>query len=228
MSFRFKQFTLHHDQCLMKVGTDGILVGAWANAQNCRFALDIGTGCGLIALMLAQRFPKLYLHAVETHISSARQARKNVSISPFSERIQVIQDTIQAYAQYADQSYDLIVSNPPFFNTGLRRNTARHTDKLPYTDLLNCAKKLLSPEGLFCLILPLEEGLQFIELAKDEGFFLCEKTIVCPKASKKADRLLLAFSFRCKIKHITKNLIIRKENGVYTEIYKKLTETFYL
>ena len=155
-AFQFKQFTIRHDRCAMKVGTDGVLLGAWANAKGKQRILDIGTGSGLIALMLAQRTDAM-ITGIEIDPASATQAQENAAASPWADRLQIVATDIAGYTSY--QAFDLIVSNPPFFNEmllppGAARSQARHTQALTFEALLFHVQRLLSPEGSFCAILP--------------------------------------------------------------------------
>ena len=149
--FSFRQFTIHQDQCAMKVGTDGVLLGAWVNVENAQRILDVGTGTGLIALMCAQRSESV-IDAVEVDRAASEQAAVNCSASPWKDRITVVHDSFQHFAESTAYRYDLIVSNPPFFKNslkpkGLARSLARHDDRLSYESLLYYTVKILEPGG---------------------------------------------------------------------------------
>ena len=157
--FRFKQFTVYQDRCAMKVGTDGALLGAWA--QGGARILDVGTGTGVVALMMAQRFPMAMVHAVEVDPLAAGQANENVVASPFADRVAVQLASLQQWA--ADESngarYDAVVANPPYFQQALRcpdgsRSMARHDVSLSYDDLFACTARLLTPTGVFTVVIP--------------------------------------------------------------------------
>ena len=229
MIFKFKQFDIRQKDSLMKVGTDSILLGAWAKEEQSKYILDIGTGTGVIALMLAQRYPKAHIDAVEIDDASALEAKENARHSPFAERVNVVHTSIQKFAENTVRQYDLVVSNPPFFNAGAARNSARHTMSLSHEELLFFAKKLLSKDGHFCLILPLVEGEQCIETAKHHGLYLNRKIKVKPKLSKPVERLLLRFSNTQK-NAVEDILIIEKDSRerAYTDAFKELTSDFYL
>ena len=237
-TFRFKQFKIEQDKCAMKIGTDGVLLGAWADVAQASSILDIGTGTGILALMAAQRHSTALIHAVELETDAYQQAKDNVAESPWKERIKVIHRSIQEYAkQPLIDRYDAIISNPPFFeveaNTAIQdsaRRHARNTSALTFSDLLDCVQLLLAAEGIFSLVLPLQEGLYFIKLAKEKGFFLKRKVEVIPRMGKAANRLLIEL-----VKYATKEtrttLIIRnegKEYHDYTEGYVLLLKDFYL
>ncbi|MEM1220603.1 MAG: methyltransferase, partial [Bacteroidota bacterium] len=186
--FRFKKFSVAQDRCKMKVGTDGVLLGAWTRVQDHEKALDIGTGTGLIALILGQRSEQLQIVGVEIDRDSCEQAADNFRAAPWSDRLQIIDGSVQDYARDTPEQYDLIVSNPPFFTGGTisdsqDRNDVRHTIKLSHADLLRSVQKLLSSRGCFNIILPLIEGLRFIELAETYNLRLSRRQEVRPKAS---------------------------------------------
>ncbi len=231
--FYFKQFTVQQDRCAMKIGTDGVLLGAWAEVTGARQVLDIGTGSGVIALMLAQRAEKALIHAVEVDEDAYGQACENVQAAPWAGRMSVFHAAIQDYVQTSGQQYDLIVSNPPFFSGGTfsasqDRNSVRHTVKLPHGDLLQAVRKLLSPEGSFCVILPLIEGLRFAELAQDYHLFCTKITEVRPKADKPVERLLMQFQRNSRPLLKDSLVVQHEERNDWTEEYIKLTGAFYL
>jgi tRNA1Val (adenine37-N6)-methyltransferase len=235
-SFTFKHFRIDQDQCTMKVGTDGVLLGAWADVSNTKMLLDIGTGTGVIAIMLAQRTLNtegVKVHAVEIDPFAASQAKENMEKCPFSERLGSVNDSIQSFAKSVSLQYDLIVSNPPFFTGGTfssnqDKTNVRHTVKLPHGDLLQATRSLLAKDGKFCVILPLIEGLRFIDIAKTYGFYCTKKTEVFTLADKAVERLLL--QFESKNKETETDVLImlnsQKRND-YTDAYKELTKDFY-
>jgi tRNA1Val (adenine37-N6)-methyltransferase len=235
-SFTFKQFRIDQDQCTMKVGTDGVLLGAWADVSNTNLLLDIGTGTGVIAIMLAQRTMNtegVKVHAVEIDPFAAFQAKENMENSPFFERLGSVNDSIQSFAKSVSLQYDLIVSNPPFFTGGTfssnqDKTNVRHTVKLPHGDLLQATRTLLAKEGKFCVILPLLEGLRFIDIARTYGFYCTKKTEVYTLSDKAIERLLLQFELTDK-EILVDSLIMlnsQKRND-YTDAYKELTKDFY-
>src|SRR5665647_1869930 len=176
--FSFKQFTVFHHLCAMKVGIDGVLLGSWASVENPESVLDIGTGMGLIALMIAQRC-NAEIDAIDNDENAVIQAKENVSNSPWPGRIHVSGISLQDLAKNPFQLYDLIVSNPPFFINSTKtpddnRTMARHTDSLSHEELIENATLLLKPTGRICIILPVNEGLHCIEFALDKGLF-CTK-----------------------------------------------------
>ncbi len=230
--FYFKKFTVHQDRCAMKIGTDGVLLGAWADTTAVRSALDVGTGTGVIAIMLAQRSREARIKAVEIDREAYEQARQNMALSPWAQRLEAVHGAVQEFARTSRERFDLIVSNPPFFSGGTfsnnhDRNQVRHTIKMPHGDLLAAVRTLLAPEGTFGLILPLIEGLRFVELAESYHLYCIRQTEVKPKASKPVERLLLQFS-RQPADMIRDRLIIQEESGEWTKEYRQLTGDFYL
>jgi len=231
--FYFKQFTIEQDRCAMKVGTDGVLLGAWADVSNAQSVLDIGTGSGVIAIMLAQRAQQASIDAVEVDEDAYNQALENVEACPWNERLSVVHASIQDYANEGTHQYDLIVSNPPFFSGGTfsasqDRNSVRHTVKLPHGDLLQAARKLLSKTGRFCVVLPLIEGLRFAELAQTYHLFCTRMTEVRPKADKPVERLLMEFQQDERPVQKDSLVIQHEERNDWTEAYIELTGAFYL
>ena len=227
--FRFKQFTVFHDQCAMKVGTDGVLIGAWTDCSQAERILDVGTGSGLIALMLAQR-SKALIDALDIDENACIQAKYNVENSTFRERIQVIQSDFNHFN--TDHKYDLIVSNPPYFVNSLpapdrQRNMARHNHTLSFETLLKKSVTLLTEKGKIALILPYDAENQIQFLAENNGLFLYRKTIVCPKPDTNPKRILLEYA-KVKASSEVSELYIEKEQHVYSEEFRQLIEEFYL
>ena len=232
--FQFKQFSIEQDKCAMKVGTDGILLGAWADVDGASTVLDIGAGTGLIAIMLAQRSPSADIHAVEIDEQACAQAASNMANSPWGERLKAIHSSIQDYAKLSPYRYDLIVSNPPFFSGGTFSNSqdktsVRHTVKMPHGDLLVAVRTLLSGLGKFCAVLPNMEGLRFIEMAKRYGIYCTKMTAVKPLQDKSVERLLLQFE-KLEKDLVNNELVIQKgaDANNWTEDFVKLTGAFYL
>jgi len=232
--FEFKQFKIYQDKSLMKVGTDGVLLGAWADISHSRHILDIGAGSGVIAIMLAQRAPEGMITAVEIDEQTAEQAKENMAASPFSERLRCISGSIQDFSAQSPTKFDLIVSNPPFFTGGTfshshSRNSIRHTVKLSHTDLLRSVNKLLDPNGRFCVILPYIEGLRFIEIATQARLHLTRSLQVISKEGKPIERLLLQFEYTQKPMEEASLVILHPEGrNNWTDDYIRLTGDFYL
>ena len=232
--FQFKQFTIHQERCTMKVGTDGVLLGAWARVEGVGKILDIGAGTGIIAIMAAQRAPEAMVDAVEIDEAAFLQSRENMAGCPWADRLQVFHLSIKDFVQSTDTSYDLILSNPPFFTGGTfspedGRNDVRHTIKLSHGDLLGAVRQLLSPQGRFGLILPYIEGLRFRELAENYHIYCTRMTEVRSKTGKPIERLLMEFSPQMPDQIEQTNLVIQHEGtNNWTEEYKSLTGDFYL
>lgn len=229
--FRFKHFLIKQESAAMKVGTDGVLLGAWVDVDNVNSALDIGTGSGVIALMIAQR-SNATIHAVEIDEASALQAKHNFENSPWGNRISIDHLSLQAFASKSENKFDLIVSNPPYFNKSLKspsaeRTLTRHTDELPNSDLLDGVKKLLAPEGRFCAILPYTEGNILIAEAVNYSLYCNRKLFVQTRPEKPIIRILTEFSSHKK-RLPDSTISIHNADGDYTDEYKKLTADFYL
>ena len=228
--FQFKQFTIHQQRSAMKVGTDGVLVGAWASVRaNDRTILDIGTGTGLIALMLAQRNPEAEVVAVEIDSESAAQARDNVAASLWSDRVTVEECAVQDFV--SDRKFDLIVSNPPYFVDSQKcpdgsRNTARHTDTLSFSELMKAAERLLAPDGRFAVIVPAEAAMSVVAAG---NLHLVRRCDVRTKPSAQPKRVMLEFSPRFEGAALREELTIGDgTNGGYSPEYVALTRDFYL
>ncbi len=230
--FQFKQFTIHQDKCAMKVGTDGVLLGAWANCKTAQKILDIGTGTGLIALMLAQRSCAT-IQGIEIDKAAYEQAKENVASSIWSERINIRHTSFQDFYKSQSTKYDLIISNPPYFKNSqkspnIERNTARHADKLTSKDILIGSKKLLTENGKLYLILPIDEGIKLIDKAKQNGWHCQQETTVIPRTGAIGKRLLLCFGFDNK--KCEKSELVIETNGrhIYSKEYIEITKDYYL
>jgi tRNA1Val (adenine37-N6)-methyltransferase len=229
--FQFKQFKVHHDRATMKVGTDGVLLGAWAKIDEAQNILDIGTGTGLIALMLAQRTESsTKIDGVEIELHNAEQAIENVNGSPWKNKISIHHSSIQNF--HPEKQYDLIISNPPYFQNSYQppdknRTIARHTVNLTFIDLINSVKRLLDIKGKFNVILPYQEGLEFIDLVGTYNFYCTRKWSFRSRAEKPIERLLLEFSYNYEVTEEGEiNLYVLEEE--WSDVYKKLTKDFYL
>lgn len=231
--FRFKRFTIRHDKCAMKVGTDAVLLGAWADTSHCRSILDIGTGTGIIALMLAQR-SLAEIDAIDIDKEACVQATENVSASPFVGRIKVIHASCADFAASNRQKrYDLIISNPPYFINSLKcpdnkRTVARHTDTLLLSDLIREAVALLSPSGRIALVLPYERLEEVEELASTNHLYIGRQTDVIPIPGSPPKRLLVELSAAEENTKKRDTLTIEEARHQYTPEYIALTKEFYL
>lgn len=230
--FKFKQFTVYQDKCAMKVGTDGVLLGAWVDCEKAKNILDIGTGTGLIALMLAQRSNAI-IDAIEIDQKACEQAIENVDKSPWKSRINVINKSLQEFSKQEDYAFDVIVTNPPYFQNSLfapdeSRTNARHNSSMEYEDIIKVANKFLSEDGSLNLILPYLEGNMFILKAAENNLFCVRQTKVLPNPGKQPKRLLLEFK-KIKMPLVEQEIIIElSKRHEYSEAYKNLTKDFYL
>ncbi len=230
--FRFKQFSIDDTHCAMKVGMDAVLLGAWTNIDNTKRILDIGSGSGIIAIMLAQRC-NATIDAVEIDNDAHKQARINIINSGWQDRITPHHFSIQDFCNLTISKYDLIVTNPPYFINSfnapiIKRNIARHNNLLSQEDLINSALQLLENTGRLCLIMPLNEGILFKTKAENNNLYCNKTTSVKPKENKSANRLLMEFSY-IKKELIQNQLIIEEgKRHQYTDAYKELTKDFYL
>ncbi|WP_192903088.1 tRNA(1)(Val) (adenine(37)-N(6))-methyltransferase TrmN [Photorhabdus khanii] len=231
--FTFKQFFVGHDRCAMKVGTDGVLLGAWTPVSGKKAILDIGCGSGLIALMLAQRTDEnTKIDAVELDTDAALQAQENIEQSPWQRKINVYQQDIGDFADRYSQCYDLIVSNPPYFEPAVAcrneaREQARYTGSLTHQWLLQYVGKLMTSDGLFCVILPYVIGEVFETMACQMGWFSHHRVNIRDRQGKPLHRVLLAFS-RKEETSLISELVIRQPDGVYTREFQQLVTDFYL
>lgn len=230
--FQFKKFTVYHNLCAMKVGTDGVLLGAWAAIGDAKRVLDVGTGTGLIALMLAQRSgEQLLIDAIDMDNGAIAQAEQNVLQSGFAGiRCQLI--PLQEYVESEVEQYDLIVSNPPYFSSSLQspdkqRTMARHTDSLSMSDFVRCSSRLLTDNGRLCLIFPYAEKDIIVSLAEQENLHLTCSTTVFTTPTAQPKRILLEFS---KVESDCKesSLIIEQARHQYSPEFTDLVKDFYL
>lgn len=239
--FTFKQFVIEQDKCAMKVGTDGVLLGAWAELPfipNTHHPipriLDIGTGTGLVALMMAQRYTDALIDAVEIDADAAGQAKENVERSSFSSRVNVFESSIQSFAESVTIRYDAIVSNPPFFEKSLKnpdeqKARARHTDTLSYRDLLRVVCKLLKDDGNVSVILPTGNPLmKFIQEAGCQGFLLSRQTLIKTAEKKDPKRCLVELRKCRKDAFRIEEVILMNNDNSRSEWYLNLTKDFYL
>ncbi|QLB20529.1 tRNA (adenosine(37)-N6)-methyltransferase TrmM [Vespertiliibacter pulmonis] len=230
IGFQFKQFFIAHDCCAMKVNTDGILLGALANISQAQNILDLGTGSGLIAIMLAQRTAcNANIIAVELDEDAFQQAKRNAINSPFGKQITIQQADI--FQLNFAIKFDLIVSNPPYFEQSLnsnnpQRNLARQAIQSNFAWLKQAAN-WITTKGKICFILPLDIAEKLIEQAQSLGLYCIEKWLVYTKISKLPKRAIITFS-PTKLSYIEKTVTIYQENNQYTSEFKRLTQDFYL
>ena len=215
--FQFKQFTIRHDKCAMKVGTDGVLLGAWAGTESCSRILDVGTGTGLIALMLAQR-SKAVVDAIDIDADACLQAQENAESSLFAGRINVFHSDLADFAQASTH-----------LCPNLQRNTARHTDTLTLEDLLQYSRKLLAPQGRIALILPYDQKDRLTDCIQTQNLFLSKEVSVIPVPDAQPKRLLAELTSEPPASPaFSDRLTIEIARHRYTDEYINLTKDFYL
>jgi len=230
--FKFKQFTIQQENAAMKVGTDGVLLGAWASVENVISILDIGTGTGLMALMLAQR-SNANIVAIDNEPSACRDAKLNSASSPWSSRIEVVEKSLQDYSTETQQAFDCVVCNPPFFSNSLKpveakRSIARHNDGLPFDVLMECVSLILQPTGYFSIILPIAVETEFRMLAANYRLFPSRITRVKPKPSVEPARVLLEFSVEGVLESENVLTIETDKHHEYQPEFIEMVKDFYL
>lgn len=230
--FRFKQFIVQQDRSVMKVCTDSCILGAWTALQldHVETVLDIGTGTGLLALMLAQK-SGCTIDAIESDPESAAQALENIRQAPWSDRIFVLEKDVQIYS--AITPYDFIITNPPFFESDLpspelKKNRAKHDASLTLDQLVALLVKLLKPEGRFSILLPEHRTLYFEKLAGKNNFFLQKKLNVCQTPAHPPFRTIGLFAYQKPAEIISDNLNIKTEEGNYSEEFIQIMRDYYL
>lgn len=231
--FKFKQFTINQDRCAMKVGTDGVLLGAWSPIpENVFSVLDIGTGTGLLSLMLAQRTTAEQIDALEIDEEAYEQATDNFEESPWNDRLFCFHAGLDEFIDEPEDEYDLIISNPPFYTEDYKtedsqRDLARFEDALPFEDLIEAADLLLSENGIFSVIIPYKEEARFLALANDFELYPIKITRVKGTPTSEIKRSLLALT-RIQQTTLVDEIIIETARHQYTPKYIELTRDFYL
>lgn len=226
--FKFRNFIICQESCAMKVGTDGVMLGAWANGGQ--HILDIGTGTGVIALMMAQRFPESYIEGVEIDPLAARQAAENVLVSPYADRIGIHVSSLQDFKPHT--KFDTIVTNPPFFVNSLAspqsaRTVARHATSLTYADIFNFASLWLSPDGELSAVIPVEVVDKFTSEAFVRGFFLARQYLVKTVERRMPRRVLLSFK-KSRPETFDSQEVLLMYDGKRSQWYENLTKDFYI
>lgn len=237
--FQFKQFAINDDRCAMKVGTDGVLLGAWADVAHAKRVLDVGAGCGLISLMLAQRFPQIHVTALELDSDAAIQAQENAAESPFAMQVDVVEGDFADFALQDDgrtfEAFDAIVSNPPFFEEDLlppdgARANARHTAVgLNFENLVAGSARLLCDGGTLSVIIPKDAQLRFHAICNRHGFSLLRATDVRTVIRKAPKRVMLHFvKSRSATAEVLRDEIVLMQDGKRSAAYADLCRDFYL
>lgn len=232
-TFCFKQFTIEQNNAAMKVGTDGVLLGSWADCKNSKMILDIGTGTGLIAIMLAQRFNS-NIHGIEIDISAYIDAKKNIALCKWENRITVENISLQEYCLKNNNKFDSIVCNPPYFKDSFKanstsRNNARHDDNLNLNTLFFHASDLLNHNGSFHIIYPSDRYNDLVTTAGLHNLFPNKELYIKPTPDKPHKRIIISFS-KYKSLNTQSSTLVIEDNGrhQYSDEYKELTKDFYL
>lgn len=229
--FHFKHFSLLHDNSTMKVGTDAVMLGAWVRVKPNDVALDIGTGCGILSLMLAQK-GVAKVDAVDIDEPSVYEAATNFEASRWRDQLSVFHADIRRFG--FGRKYDLIISNPPFFLNSFkcdadRKNQARHTDtSLGFNDLVISVKHLLKPDGRFALVLPERESRDFIPMANKNNLYIYRKQNIIPVENRESNRVNLELRYGMPEEMEESFLVMRDTEGRFTESYHEFLKDFYL
>ena len=234
MTFQFKKFSVQQDRCAMKIGTDGVLLGAWCPIDNNPFSvLDIGAGTGILSLMLAQRSSCVQIDAIEIDEDAYEQCVENFENSPWSDRLFCFHAGLDEFVEEPEDEYDIIISNPPFYSEDYKtenslRDLARFQDALPFEDLVEAADLLLSENGIFAVVIPFKEEERFIDLCASVELFPIKVTRVKGSYTSPIVRSLLAFK-RYELSVLTADeLVVEINRHEYTNEYINLTKEFYL
>ncbi|MBE0649384.1 MAG: methyltransferase [Bacteroidales bacterium] len=229
--FHFKSFSLHHHRSTMKVGTDAVLLGIWTDLTNVRSALDVGTGCGIISLLLASR-AQVSVDAIELDKDSFEEAKQNFGESPYSDCFRIFNSDFNDFVPPKNKKYDLIISNPPFFVNDLRstdpkKRMARHTQTLTYDRLLKVSMELLNPNGKISVVLPYRESRLFLQQAILAGFFVEKKMLIFPMLGKEPNRINILIGHK-SVEEQTEKFMIRDEYGEFTNQYVDFVKDYYV
>ena len=230
--FHFKQFSLYHHKSSMKIGTDAILLGVWTDVQYSKTVLDIGSGSGIISLLIACRSNAM-VDAVEIDSASVKESRENFKNSDFSERLSVVQTNFIDYVKTCKREYDLIISNPPFFSNSYKpkeqqRKDARHTETLSFEQLCDGVSKMLKPKGKFCVVIPQNERIKFLEVASLFNLYLQKQLSIHPKRKQTANRFNLQLGFEIPSEVQKESIDIRENDLTFTPQFVNLLKDYYI
>lgn len=230
-TFHFKQFSVQNKKSAMKVNTDSVLLGAWAEIpEGAKIGLDIGSGTGILALMITQRNPKIEMTGIEIEKNAFEESKINFKNSPYSKSVKAVNLPLQEFTP--NQPIDLIISNPPYFINDLKnrdnnKSQARHTTSLTFMELIEFAKSNLSDKGLFSVILPKKESEIFLSLCRDKELHLTKIAFIKPNPSKIVNRVMMSYGHE-KVVVKQQEFCVYESQGVYSQEHKKLTKDFYL
>lgn len=228
--FKFKKFYISHEKCAMKVGVDGVLIGAWTNVLDPKEILDIGTGSGLISLMMQQKYPNASITSIEPNKIAFEEAKLNFNNYVSDNKPEIIFSELKDF--HSLKQFDLIISNPPFFEEivssgDLNRDQARQAKFLPLKEFIHTSSNILSEKGFFNFIYPTQQTEQILEIAKKSNLYLANRTLVFPAKGKNSKRTLFSFT-KTEKESYSEELIIKNNNGDFTKEYKELTKDFYI
>lgn len=229
--FRFRQFTIEDDRCGHHVGTDGVLLGAWARVEEARRILDVGTGSGLIALMAAQRAPQARVLGLDIDEESVRQAGENARRSPFSEKVEMHLCDVRDF--YDSEGFDCILCNPPFFtedtlSPDAQRARSRHASLLGFGELITAVRRLLVKDGMFYVILPFVSENIFVNQCFMNGLYVVRRCLVRTVPHKAPRRALLTFALHGVVTSDAEQIVLQERDGSRSDAYARLTKDFYL
>lgn len=232
-TFRFKKFNINHQKSGMKIGTDGVLLGAWANLEGCESVLDLGTGSGLVALMCVQRYEKIDVVGIDIDKEASIQAENNFKDSPFFSQLKSLHFSFNEFIQSTDKKFDAIVSNPPFFKNSFKtdnqqRNMARHSDHLSLNDLFSNAKKVLVNSGKLILIYPFDQLEDIHKIASENSFHNTKQVNISHNNTKLPKRVLLEYLYKDNSrKPIIENFYLKNHDNEFSDEYILLTKDFH-
>ena len=231
MAFHFRQFSVEDKQSTLRVGTDVMLLGSWATPQNALRILDIGTGCGVLALMLAQKSDGM-IDSIDIDLPSVVEAQGNYTRSPWGDRLSAMHEALYDFTDRVKPGYDFVITNPPYFADSLksptdRKNIARHDHSLTHEELIRCARQLLSPDGLFALILPAGAADAFIALCNSGGLVLQRRMKVSQKPGSPPIRTLMEFGNQALNCTDESSMTVRTMSGGFSDAYLALTGPYH-